>query len=76
MRNETQGENGIVFEGIRSEIFFNLKRASDISPISSSAPRPLGAAFVPILLSEGECEYTGHAPTKESESTEHSVRQY
>ena len=32
----------------------SIKRASDISPISSSAPRPLGAAFVPILLSEVE----------------------
>ena len=27
-----------------------------ICPISSSAPRPLGAAYVPILLSEGEQE--------------------
>ena len=33
-----------------------IKRASDIFPISSSAPRPLGAAYVPILLSEVEQE--------------------
>ena len=33
----------------------SLKRVSDV-PISSNAPRPLGAAYVPILLSEVEQE--------------------
>ena len=33
----------------------SIKRASDV-PISSSAPRPLGAAYIPILLSEVEQE--------------------
>ena len=32
-----------------------IKHASDMSP-SSSAPRPLGAAYVPILLSDVEQE--------------------
>ena len=30
----------------------SIKRASDMSPVSSIAPRPLGAAYIPILLSE------------------------
>ena len=34
----------------------SIKRASDMSPISSSAPRPLGPAYIPILLSEVEQE--------------------
>ena len=53
MRSETQGENGIVSKGIISKVFQSIKRASDFS---SSAPRPLGAAYVPILLSEVEQE--------------------
>ena len=32
----------------------SIKRASDISPIHLVPPRPLGAAYVPILLSEVE----------------------
>ena len=53
LRSETQGENGIVSKGIISKVFQSIKRAS---VISSSAPRPLGAAYVPILLSEVEQE--------------------
>ena len=55
MRNETQGENGIVSKGIISKLFQSIKRLWYF-PISSSAPRPLGAAFVPILLSEVDQE--------------------
>ena len=33
----------------------SIKRASDV-PTSSSAPRPLGASYIPILLSEVEQE--------------------
>ena len=35
------------------KVFQSIKRASDIS---SSAPLPLRAAYVPILISEGEHE--------------------
>ena len=34
----------------------SIKRASDVLPISSSAPRPLEAVYVPILLDEVEQE--------------------
>ena len=33
MRNETQGENGIVSKGIISKVFQSMKRAFDISPL-------------------------------------------
>ena len=55
MRNETQGENGIVSKEIISKVFQSIKGAFEIF-LSSSAPRPLGAAYVLILLSEVEQE--------------------
>ena len=65
MRNEIQRENGIVSKGIISEVFQSIKRASDISLF------PLGAAYVPILLSEVEQEHrpsgNGEAGTGEGE---------
>ena len=51
MRNETHGENGIVFKGIISEAFQSMKRASDISPFPLVS---LWDAYVPILLREVE----------------------
>ena len=47
MRNETQEENGIVFEGILSEVFFNIKRASDFSPFHLEPRGPLGPLMYP-----------------------------
>ena len=66
MRNETQGENGIVSKGIISKVSQSIKRAFDIS-LSSSAPRFLGAAYVLIA-------YTEYAPSLEGDSTENFVR--
>ena len=43
------------FESLCSKFELSIKRASYF-PISSSAPRPPGAAYVPILLSEVEQE--------------------
>ena len=37
-------------------VFFKYKTCLWYFPISSSAPRPLGAAYIPILLSEVEQE--------------------
>ena len=48
MRNELQGENAIVFEGIISEVFKSIKRASDISPFPPLVPHgPLGPSLLP-----------------------------
>ena len=44
------------FESPWSNFELSIKRASYIFPILSSAPRPIGAAYVPILLSEVEEE--------------------
>ena len=55
MRKETQGENGIVSKGIISKVFESIQRALYFT-ISSSASRPLGAAYVLNLLSEVEQE--------------------
>ena len=53
----------MVKENEIESMFSNTKRfqitmfwPSDMPPISSNAPRPLGAAYVPILLSEVEKE--------------------
>ena len=42
MRNETQGENGIVSKGIISKVFQSIKRAFDISPFPLVPRVPLG----------------------------------
>ena len=42
MRNETQGENGIVLKEIISAVFLSIKRASDISPFHLVPRGPLG----------------------------------
>ena len=47
MRNETQGENGIVSKGIISKIFQSIKRASDISSFPLVTRGPLGPLMLP-----------------------------
>ena len=47
MRNETQGENGIVSKGIISKVFQSIKRAFDISPFPLAPRGPLG----PLMFS-------------------------
>ena len=47
MRNETQGENGIVSKGIISKVFQSIKRAFDISPFPLVPRGPLG----PLMFS-------------------------
>ena len=42
MRNETQGENGILSKGIISKVFQSIKRASDIFPFPLVPRGPLG----------------------------------
>ena len=42
MRNETQGENGIVSKGIISKVFQSIKRAFDISQFPLAPRGPLG----------------------------------
>ena len=42
MRNETQGENGIVSKGIISKVFQSIKRAFDISPFPLVPAAPWG----------------------------------
>ena len=50
MRNETQWENGIVFKGIISEVFFSIKRALDMSPFPLVPRGPLG----PLIFAHDE----------------------
>ena len=42
MRNETQGEIGIISKGIISKVFQSIKRAFDISPFPLVPRGPLG----------------------------------
>ena len=48
-------QNRNKFESLCSNFELSIKRASDISPFHL-VPRPFGAAYVPILLSEVEQE--------------------
>ena len=41
MRNETQGENGVLSKGIISKVFQSIKRAFDISPFPLVPRGPL-----------------------------------
>ena len=47
MRNDTQGENGIVSKGIISKIFQSIKRASEISSFPLVPRGPLGPLLFP-----------------------------
>ena len=70
MRIEIQGENGIVFKGIISEVLQSIKRASDISPFPLVPRGPLGRLWAhlasrspfPLGLCEDERAFTVFDP--------------